>query len=509
VSVQGAPTNAEPNREVLVWHDRVHEQQDSESLHFWRLSFSPSYEREKIFKRLAEFYHRAGIKSHIAYETLGDYDLLLRMWVPRRFGPEDIELQLFQALQECKLWNINYLVCHTHVHWSNPLDRTVQPSDWPSLGDPVVRDVNEFNRLQASGDPQPHTAEIDALLAKGVLRAIPIDTRGIRFFIVFDQPRVSFNPRNRHVAVARISEKCTEVLEDWAARDLDVGKPQLSIYDGTGPMSGGFLVMARAPHGYFHTFVHDITLGLRSAGLDALYDMRPYTHVMADEMFSEFTEERSLSSPLDASELDFDVEEDELLEFKATFSLNFRRFMAVDRQESDDDMIGAVIRTVTGFLNAPDGGTLVIGVLEVRRELKSVKDKAAYLRKLQERFGYEAFFADDDIPFDLPNAVIGVEAEVGEGRLFPDQDKYLQRLSEALRTQINPNPWPSLTVSLPTVDGRHVCVIKATPPDDAWYYAKSPNGKYEEFFVREATSTRAYVGTEADRYKRAHPRNTA
>jgi hypothetical protein len=496
----------EPSREVLIWDDFVHETQELARLYFWRLSFSPSYDHDTIFEKLRGVYSTLGITSYIAYETLGDYDLLLRMWVPRNIGPEEIDQQIWLALKDCKLWNINYLACRTEMHWSDSTKPKVEAEGWPDPYDSIIRDVNEFNRMQVvTQEAQSRTPGITDLVERGVLIPIPTDTRGIRFFITFDHPRSAFNRGQRKRALSSIVTKCNEVGDAWCAKKLKVGNPQISVYEGAGTMSE-FLVMARAPHGRFHEFVHDLTDGLRSAGLDELFDMRPYTHVMADEMFSEFAEQRPV---IENTDFDFAVDEDESVEFKATFALNFRSYMAVDRQDEDEKMIAIVVRTVCGLLNSPGGGVLVIGILEVRRELERLKtDKLEYLRKLQERFGYVGSFAGEDavIPADLPNAVIGIAAEVGVDRLFPDSDKYVGRLTEALRTGIKPNPWPWLTVAFPQADGKTVCMVKARPAD-VWFYAKSPEGKHEEFHVREATSTRLLVGIESDDYKSAHPRN--
>jgi len=494
-------------REVLIWHDHVHETDEHARLYFWRLSFSPSYDRDGIFDRLRGVYQALGITSHVAYETLGEYDLLLRIWAPRSLGPEDIELRLWQDLREYKPWNINYLVCRTEIHWSDA-DKPpeIMPEDWPEADDPVIREVNDFNRAQwTSREPKARTSRIETFVGKGVLRPISLDTRGVRFFITFDHPRMPFSLGTRKTGLNIIKDKCREVLADWRSRDLDVEAPKLSLYEGVGTMSD-FLVMARAPHGHFHEFVRDITIGLRTARLDDLFDMRPYTHVIADRLFSDFKEERVLLPDAEAIGFDFDLEETESLEFKATFSLNFRTRMAVGREEPDEAVTSRLVKSVCGLLNAPQGGTLAVGVLEVRRELERVKDKRAYLQKLQDDFGYPIEIPDDEAAIttlDLPNAVVGIEAEVGEGRLFSDQDKYARRVAQELRTTIRPNPWPYLTMTFPVVANRHLCVIKVRPAD-LWFYVK--DGEHEDFYVREASSTVRLAGEEMDHFKQAHRR---
>jgi hypothetical protein len=499
-----AETPANETAEVLLWHDKIHETQDAARLYFWRLSFSPSYEREEILTRLRQFFVDVQITSHTIYETLGEYDLLLRMWVPRVIDHDELELKIWRALRELKLWNINYLSCRTERHWANSeATATLKSDDWPQLTDPVVREVSEFNRRQMAGERQARSAQIEELLAKGVLRAVPTDRRGIRFFITFDHPRLPFNPGNRRIAVNAIVGACDAVLAEWSARPLEAPGPQISMYEGIGSMTD-FLVLARAPHPFFHEFVDDVLQHLRGAGLDGLFDMRPYTHVIADQMFRDFAEDRLSISEQMPLDIDIESDEAESLEFKATLGLNVREFVNRGARDLDDRMIHGVVRAVCGLLNSPRGGALVIGVLETRREVERAKDKTTYLASLREHFGYE-FDDGADVPSALPNALIGIESEIGEGLPFGDRDAFLGRLTEVLRERIRPNPWPFLRTEVRSIRDRHVCVVSVTP-GDSWFYARSADGKHEEFYVREAGSTRAYSGVDMDLFKNANPR---
>jgi len=488
-----------PCAEVLLWHDSVHESQDNARLHFWRLSFSPSYDREQIFEKLRGMFKELRISSYTIYETLGDYDLLLRMWVPKELGSEEVEFHLDETLRGLKLWNINYLIGHTTRHWA---DTEIDPEHWPTIDDRIIAEVSEFNRSQVQGREVSRPAKIEELIKAGVLKVIPTDTRGIRFFIVFDHPRVAFNRGNRRQALNTILRICDEILEDWRSRDLAVPCPPVSIYDGAGTMTE-FLVMARAPHTYFHEFVREMVIKLRQAGLDDQYDMRPYTHVIADRMFAEFAEDRPLLAERVEPEINFTEQETESLEYKASFALNVRAYLETGEQKIDDRIMHGLVRAVCGLLNSPRGGRLVIGVLETRRELERIKDKDRYLDALKEKFDYEV---EPDAQADPPNALIGIEAEIGEGKNFTDPDVYQQRLGKVLVDQVKPNPWPFLRISLSKARGRSVCVIEVEPGND-WFWALSLDGKHEKFYVREAGSTRAYSGVEGDLYKRANPRD--
>jgi hypothetical protein len=510
-----------PGGEVLIWDDAIHERFESRQLYFWRLSFAPRYPRKEIFDALDRFYEQAEITSYVVYETLGDFDLLLRVWAPRAYVAEDLELLLRQNLQRCYLWNLNYLACKTELHFSDGEINCERPSAelLETVGNPLINLVNHYNdsqwrrhsRKDLTDEPPPtRPAEIEPLLANGSLRPIPLDTRGIRMFITFDHPRQPFRAETRRRVVKDIKGKCEEIRKRWEEKEevLESGEvrnippPNISIYAGGGSMTD-FLVMARAPHGHFHAFVSDLVFGLREIELDELYEMRPYTHVISDRMFSDFKEHRAVAA--DAGDIAKLVgeEESESLEFKATLATNFRSLVAVNRRERDPEMLDEVVKAVCGLLNSPRGGTLVIGVLEVKRELEKVKDPERYLKVLEEEFDYSPA-VDEEGQRSFPNAVVGVEVDLDPG-LFPDLDRYVGHLRDSLKTRISPIPWPWLTIEVKEVRGKKVCLVWVRP-GDVWFYAKTGDSQVVEFFVREGASTPAYPGAESDLYKRAHPR---
>lgn len=494
---QGGCVGACP--EVLLWHDLIHESQDLSRLHFWRLSFSPSYDSEAIFERLHSAFVERSIESYAIYQTLGAWDLLLRVWVPREQSAEEIQAHLDRALQHLKIWNIDWISCHTVSHWA---DGDTNPSLWPDLDDPVVGEVSRFNDKQMRGETVERSERMQELVAEGVLKVIPTDTKGVRLFVVFDHPRFPFNPGGRRQALSRLRQACEEVSAIWSTSLGEDETPRISIYEGSGTMTE-FLVMARAPHGHFHSFVSDLGSRLRQAGLDDLYDMRSYTHVIADRMFSRFAENRPSSKAEPQPEIGIELEETESLEYKASFSLDVRRYLETGEQAIDPRLIHATVRAVCGLLNSPRGGRLVIGVLEVRRMLERTKDKLKLLQSMSEKFGYEIEQAELLAP---PNALIGIEAEVGEEKNFKDLDAYQRRVGEVLRDQITPNPWSFMELSFSERDERSLCVIEVRPGNE-WFWGLSADGGHEEFYVREAGATRAYSGVESDLYKKANPRN--
>jgi hypothetical protein len=510
-----------PKHEILIWKDFIHERVESTRLSIWRLGFAPKYPRDKIFEALRRFYDEMEINAFVAYETLGDFDLLLRLWIPKEYLLDDVELRLRQALEGCNLYGINYIACHTADHHAEdgPCDIQAAVDLVRSVEDDDLRAINDYNRAQAEAavqvdekfyaeepiddlpDIQRPTAA-NELLKAGALMSVPAAKRGIRFFVIFDHPRQPFRPETRDLTLEKLRTKCCEVRKKWS-RGSDSSKfPQISIYEGNGTMSD-FIVMARAPHGHFHGFVRDIVLGLREVDLDVLFEMRPYTHVIADRMFCDFQEARLLREALEpVDENTIQQEEDETLEFKATLSTDFRSYMATGKRERKSARVDDVVKAVCGLLNSPRPGRLVIGVLEVRREIEKRSDPSGYLEQLVEEFDYE--FDPEKVPA-VPNALIGIEFEFVQSSPLRDSDAYIGFLRDKLHAQIDPNPFPWTRIESVQIGERHVCVI-ATRPADVWFWGTIGDDKRESFFVREAASTRSYTGMESELYRRAHPR---
>lgn len=493
---------SEHTYEVMIWHDVVHERLENLRLSFFRLSFKPSYDHDRIFETLAAVFERLEISSHIAYQTLGEYDLLLRLWVPAKREPEEVELMLWDALKDLRLWNIDHFRAHTFKHHA----QGESPELERPVSDDAVRDVNAFNEQQGKFIAVPRTPLIQDLVDRRWIAPVRTDARGLRMFITFDHPTgAGFNPPRRTAALNLIRAKCEEVDDRWL-KVRGVRPPQISIYSGGGSMTD-FLIMARAPHPRFHAFVRDLVLGLLATDLSSVYGIRTYTHVMADRMFTSFAERRVPVGYEDV--IDPEAAESESLEYKATLSLDIRALLVAGRRKSDSRRISAVTRAVCGMLNAPSGGRLVIGILEAQRESEHHEDPKQVVDLLSALFGYDPQRRREATPPGrFPNAVIGIEAEVGDGNTYVDSDQYVRRVLDALRTQIDPSPLPWLRVDLAPLEERTVCVVTVRPAD-VWFYAKSDDGRHFDFVVREAASSRVYSGPLMDSYKRAHPRRDA
>src|SRR6266568_3460848 len=95
--------------QVFTWHDAVHEAREGARIQFWRFAFAPQYDRAQIFNALRAVFRTYRIKSYIVYEAFGDYDIVLRLWVPRATAPEDLGLAFDDALDALNIYQHEYM----------------------------------------------------------------------------------------------------------------------------------------------------------------------------------------------------------------------------------------------------------------------------------------------------------------------------------------------------------------------------------------------------------------
>ena len=101
-----------------ILHHELHQQWGKESLYFFRLSFSPTYNRSLILQKLAKVFAKLEILSFTAYESTGQYDLYLRLWLPAPVAQNRFETELYEELASCYLQICEpFSVSKIHSHW--------------------------------------------------------------------------------------------------------------------------------------------------------------------------------------------------------------------------------------------------------------------------------------------------------------------------------------------------------------------------------------------------------
>jgi predicted HTH transcriptional regulator len=152
-----------------------------------------------------------------------------------------------------------------------------------------------------------------------------------------------------------------------------------------------------------------------------------------------------------------EADEGDRLEFKETARVN------VHTGNVDDKVVNSALKTIAAFMNS-HGGTLVIGVKDVTKEVTGLDRDLATLGK-KDTDGYELFIRQ------LMNNAVGAE--------------HSSRVS----------------VAFPRENGRMACVVLA-PRSPRPVYVR--DGDDRHLFVRDGNSTRRLNSEEAVRYVAEH-----
>jgi hypothetical protein len=282
------------------------------------------------------------------------------------------------------------------------------------------------------------------------------------------------------------------VAREYANKDPDGVAPQISFYSGSGPMTD-FLIMARAPDGNFYDFARDLIFGIRDLNLHEIHNMRTYTHVMAERNFTVFHESPLTATDRELNESLLQLPESEALEFKATYAMDLRRYFFNKDKARNPKLAESFVKAVCGLLNAPSGGRLIVGLLEISREAEHVGAAADEFTTW-----VSAEFPVISSELGTDKAVVGVEFEFDN-----DWDKFLIAVKDALADHVDPLPLPFLDFEPLQVQGRTLAVITARA-SEYWFYATF--NAVSQFLVRELASTRVYDGLRAELYRKTHPR---
>lgn len=451
---------------LFVWNDAVHEAREGARLQFWRFSFVPDYDRDAIFQALHRVFRDPSIqiRSFIIYEAFGDFDLLLRAWVPRATTPEDLGIAFERVLDPLSMYQQEYTLARaTLLHWvwqdveaEDATARRPNADDLLEVSNSRVSELTAYNDLVLKADGE-HVPDLQApqwvtsLRQKNLLSELSLDRHGMRFYVRFDHSKRPLRRPEQDTIARRIRDMCVQVARQTRSR-LDLStQVDLSLYVGSGPMTD-FLILARAPDGHFYSFARDLIFGLHRLDLHTTYSMRTYTEVLANRNFAEF-QESPTTEELTTNDSVLDEPESESLEFKASFAFDVHRFLATGQEAVSKVVTDSAVKAICGLLNAPLGGRLIIGALEIERELERAADRSEAFNKLSARYPIRPQATSIDLLRLDSKAILGIEAD------FAEWDKFVLRLEQALRNQITPYPRGFIEIQKLQVLGKTLAVV--------------------------------------------------
>lgn len=443
------------------WHPEIHETWAKEHLYFWKLSFSPTYDRERVVAGIRVALERQGATAFTVYELFaGGFDIFLRVWLPTSQGA--FENDLHEALGSYTLIS--------QAFWVN---RVI--SYWPWESEPGNLDIRQVpanvlrNRLP--------DAEISKINRRALTKAkreeyegenliAPLKRRkGIKFFTAISTHNQAFTA----YATQRLETRIKEVLR--AAEKIE----EKSLYAGVG--FGQYLILGRTKD-YF-AIERELTGALNDAVDPAVYGARTITFPVSREDFLDAcydlrTEDKP-SSAHSASEA-LAGDESQTVEVKGSAFASLKRWLHRGEAPAYEDAVAdSLLRAITGLLNA-DGGTVVIGALERGRY-----------------DGHEKLA-------DRPRLGSYVVCGIGEDVDGKDWDRWERRLWGLIESRIQPSAMQWIAISGEEIEGQPVGLV-SVKAGNRWFYHLPAENPRPHFWVRQGNRTNEKAGPEGDDYR--------
>ncbi len=435
----------------LHWHPHVHRRWTGREMYFWFFTFTALYLQNEVIDALEEIYEELGITSYMAYEVLGSFDMVSRIYLePAR------EAELSEALYErlgplglIKEQSFQVASVLRHWIWSAEADGT---GDVRVPEDRILKlrfPVAELARLNDAEDQSPARQELIRRYAEHNLVTEASPSYGIKFILLIgslDNP----DGRTRNLATGRIKKALD------GAKDLLVER---SLYTGRNGQRELYLVMCRIEHRRFHELREKLLEPIGEA-VAPIRGTRTTTFPVVSEAFLFFDDRVHLDEP-DPPDVEvlLSGHETSRLEVKgALFSvLDPWLKEGKDLEESAAMPMKGVMKAIVGLLNS-GGGTVVVGALEDDRYRDSDSARARL----------------DEFPMIGRYRVIGL---IDESYLEWGWDGWDKRLRGLVAAKIDKNPGVLVQTREETVMGKQVCVIDV-----------SDAGEDDQFFLRVAAN---------------------
>jgi hypothetical protein len=468
----------------LQWHPAVHEEVGHETLHYWFLTFSTSYEWDVLRAELLALLESHQVHSFALYELMGDCDVLLRVWLPRgTSGSFRVSLQHRLerfSLSKDVLCSVEKVIRHWPFSVGGKGDIQTLSGDAANPHAEVIEQVNE--KLLAGVDATDPT--LAALADDGTVgpqNHSEDQISGVKIVTLIKPMGELSNAQKRG-----LEKRLALVLDEQEV----VRQRSLYQVDGAGSV---FLLTCLVPEADFFSFrenlVGDLAPLLEAAGARTnSYSCASRDLLMFQDVIPPPGARRVPVRPRFRCVADLlKLEESITLEVKGSAFAPLDPWLFEGEQliESQSFFHRGILHAIVGFLNA-DGGSIVIGGLERQR-----------YRHLSEA----------PPPENRPEF-----KEIGgylcAGLLDPyyykrGWDPYERKMAQAIASNVTPDPSPLLSIRNEEAEGITFCVIDVGPGQEAgWHYLK-PQGEDggAQFLVRQGARTVALDGVDADRYK--------
>jgi hypothetical protein len=483
----------------------VHETWGGARLCFVRLGFHV-YDRDDVLRILSETLREVHSCAFVVYEILGDYDLLVRVWLPREVTQIRLEevLATRLALSGVDPSRVRVSLVETVLrHWVfERREGPVAPADARLERLPTEDFRNRLNSTLTDGPNTPGTlteAEVQTLIGEGIigelvngdeLDAGEAGVPGLKFATLIRTDTLSQDARRRLRRAVQGQVDALAVLTDEQNRPV---VRELSLYWMPGQADAEFVIMGRIRPESFHRALDDLISFVVDTGMRA-FGAHPTTYIFASENYRLIEEALPTSAAAETVALDqrpiaelLAAPEDSRIEFKGSVYIDVDKWLYAGGapQVSEELFLDGVVRTVAAFLNSPmiRSGRLVLGAYEITPAVERARASSA--EAVQVRFA--------DLPEVGRCLVVGVEPDIQalkrQGTNVGDVDGLMRHVAQRLDSilQVSGRSTGALAeveVTATKVAERTVLVIEVeTVAPRGWVHFLDPEN-VETFTVR-------------------------
>ena len=509
----------------LQWHYDLHRVWARGSLRFWLLRFAEGYEREEMFDQIEDLMREAGVGAYASYEISGEFDILLRAWIPLeqtgRF-PELIDERLLLHPEDDQREYVAVEIVRQWI-WSEEGSTVFTPRacDLEALQkNTTLEEIEIVNRLsdESHGQLAPQPDAVNPELPQRMMEELAIAdlqaTTGIRVLIRIS-PRENLRKPDRLKMTTMIASELDRMTRPKGF-EFEVGEGRFLVDEASlyRCKDHSLLLLCRLPYVAWHSMREELLDPLgRVPGVSqtTTYPALSQGFVRSREFLflgeeipgllrggaDRPTEDAERSDgevppppPVLPGVLDFlDRPEDEGFEAKGSAFTPLdgwlrREFDAPDDKhlkESSGFFRDTVARNVVAMLNS-GGGVIVIGLLEVDRYQDHSSDRLRLrLSKLPRGGRFH---------------VIGLQDPIFQSGGW---DKFELKLNRLLTEQIDGEIVDLVHVSRDWYQERTLAVIRVDYPGmSEGFFLRE--GRESRFLVRNGGSTEELRGSRASRY---------
>jgi hypothetical protein len=477
------PLTDRPVRDTRVyfWHYDFHHKVATENMVFLLGAFNPVYRGQQTIQQIETVFRDLGILSFAIWELLGDFDLMLQIWLPRHVTVVMVEEAIFASCRDkFRLVEMQVDDFSSHWMWNKGIDATKSGSD-----------VNPDHYIRLNDPRQKVSArDLERYVERNYIKQTPPGNT-YKFFLRISSPPNGISSDE----AARFAQGCADAMDRCGILHQSVMRVV-----GSG---GSFLISGRVNRTDLWR-LSELSDVINETGQLASRQMRTTTHLSArsgpvvrrEQLLRDLVDDNAVLTPTREQVLGWLVQaESDELEFKASAftDVDFASGKKIAGRRTQDEQAREIARAVCGLLNS-EGGAVILGVAELANYTREQIQK--YCGQFRE-YGQVA--------------IVGIDCEYESAG--KNWDGYRLKLLRKLRTFIDGgiDGWVKIhRVTLPEFKC-DVGVIKIMRPPE-FYFVKEPgkDGRpaLQRFYGRADGETLWLQGREMEQFRKAHMRTS-